>query len=341
MSTLACAAKRHRVRVSGDFGGAMADRAAWGSVAASGDTRTVFQQWHWQRTWWQVYGRGRLVVVNVGGERSDGGVAAIAPLFVDGDMAFFVGSGGSDYLDFVGDISEPGVVEAILSAVLKEVPGLLGFRFYHVPEGSRTGARLQEAAGALGLQCVDEGSMVAPLLDLGPAGEAGLRAAQKKSLVRHERAFCARGELTVTHLHEGEAIGPWLEAFFDQHVRRWQQTSHPSLFCEPVHREFYRRLAAGAAADDGLRFTVVESGGRAIAFHFGFCLGGRYLWYKPSFEIELARWSPGEVLLRQLLLAAVQEGAQAFDFGLGDETFKHRFASRVPLVRTWGLYPRS
>ena len=26
--------------------------------------------------------------------------------------------------------------------------------------------------------------------------------------------------------------------------------------------------------------------------------------------------------------------------GLGDEAFKHRFSSRTPLVRTWGLYPR-
>ena len=86
---------------------------------------------------------------------------------------------------------------------------------------------------------------------------------------------------------------------------------------------------------------MIEFDGRPIAFHFGFSFAGNYLWYKPSFEIALARKSPGEVLLRQLLLAAVQENAYVFDFGLGDEAFKHRFASRSQLVRTWGLYPRS
>ena len=36
---------------------------------------------------------------------------------------------------------------------------------------------------------------------------------------------------------------------------------------------------------------------------------------------------------------AVEEGARTFDFGLGDEACKRRFANRVRRVRTWGLYP--
>jgi CelD/BcsL family acetyltransferase involved in cellulose biosynthesis len=88
-----------------------------------------------------------------------------------------------------------------------------------------------------------------------------------------------------------------------------------------------------------LRFTRVDWNDRPIAFHFGFCHAGRFLWYKPSFAIDLARRSPGEVLLRHLLLAAAAEGATAFDFGLGNEAFKHRFATHTRRVRTWGLYP--
>ena len=42
--------------------------------------------------------------------------------------------------------------------------------------------------------------------------------------------------------------------------------------------------------------------------------------------------------MRQLLLAAAAEGTHTFDFGLGDEAFKSRFATRVDVVRNWGLY---
>ena len=43
--------------------------------------------------------------------------------------------------------------------------------------------------------------------------------------------------------------------------------------------------------------------------------------------------------MRNLLLAALEEGAEVFDLGLGAETFKQRFATHMPMVRTWGLYP--
>lgn len=35
----------------------------------------------------------------------NGQPVALAPLFADSGMVYFVGSGGSDYLDFVGDSS--------------------------------------------------------------------------------------------------------------------------------------------------------------------------------------------------------------------------------------------
>jgi hypothetical protein len=51
--------------------------------------------------------------------------------------------------------------------------------------------------------------------------------------------------------------------------------------------------------------------------------------------------TPGEVLLRQLIRAAVEEGADVFDFGIGDEAYKYRFATGQEQLITWGIYPMS
>jgi CelD/BcsL family acetyltransferase involved in cellulose biosynthesis len=88
-----------------------------------------------------------------------------------------------------------------------------------------------------------------------------------------------------------------------------------------------------------LRFMRLDWDGRPIAFHYGFRYRGTYHWDTPSFAIDLAHRSPGSVLIRQLLLAAIAEGAETFDFGLGDLEFKRRFTNRVNRVHTWGLYP--
>ena len=307
----------------------------WTTLLRHGETDTVFLTWTWQRVWWEVFGRGQLLLVVV--ER-EGEPIAITPLFRDGGMVFFVSSGGSDYLEFIGDTSEEGVLEAILDAARSEAEGFVGFRFYHLPDRSQTGKRLQRAAAAFGLACFDEGELAAPVLEIQDPADA-LAAASKKSLLRHERGLAKSGALYTTHICEPGAVREHLNAFFQQHIDRWAATSSPSLFQDAAWRTFYTRLTEATDDVPWLRFTRVDWNERLIAFHFGFYYRGEYLWYKPTFDIALARQSPGEVLLRQLLLAAIDEGARAFDFGLGEESFKLRFATHVRHVRTWGLYP--
>lgn len=323
-------------RVLQEFTQPLVSPARWHALLASGSTNSVFMTWHWQKAWWDVFGRGQLMLILV--ERN-GQPITLAPLFADSGMVYFVGSGGSDYLDFVGDSSDSAVLMAILDAARGFVDHFLGFLFYHVPDISPTGAALQVAGRALGLHCYDQGDHPAPRLELAANQEAARTAARKKSLVRHENALRRRGDLVICHLRQGAEILPHLDAFFAQHITRWQATPFPSLFHEPAQRQFYQTLCTQAADTGWLRFTRLDWDGHPIAFHFGSCYDGSYLWYKPSFDVELARHSPGEVLLRQLMLAAMDEGAETFDFGLGDETFKQRFATSTWRVRNWGLYP--
>ncbi|MBK5272723.1 MAG: GNAT family N-acetyltransferase [Bacteroidia bacterium] len=94
-----------------------------------------------------------------------------------------------------------------------------------------------------------------------------------------------------------------LNDFFDQYVKRWGETiTLKSLFNEQVERRFYKRLCIGLSGKCWLRFTRIVWNDRSIAFHFGYNYSGFFSWYKPSFDISLTKRSPGEVLLRQLIL---------------------------------------
>jgi CelD/BcsL family acetyltransferase involved in cellulose biosynthesis len=326
------------VRAMGGFDDPHFGATAWDALLAAGDTDVVFLTWHWQRAWWQSFGRGELMLLLA--ER-DGVPLALAPLFADSGMVFFVGAGGSDYLGFVGSVAEPAVLDALLGAARERAPGFLGFLLHHVPDTSRTGALLRAAAGRLGLQCVQQGTLPAPTLALHDDPARALAATRKKSLLRHEAGLRRAGALSIHAASSAADVLPQLDDFFAQHVARWAQTPWPSLFLDAAQRAFYVRLAEAGAEAGWLRFTRLDWNGDAAAYHFGFCHGGSYLWYKPSFDIALARRSPGEVLLRQLLLTAIAEGAREFDFGIGDEPFKQRFATGARSVENWGLYPNT
>lgn len=314
------------------------DGTPWERLLALSETRTVFQTREWLAAWWRAYGRGRLLPLLV--ERR-GEPVLFAPLFAEAGMAFLVGSGGSDELDLIGDTACPGALEEIVAAAMDLTPDFVGIRLYHVPDDSTTGSRISGLAHRFGLRAYDEGHLAVPTI----AGEdmAALLtdAAGRSSLRRHERGLERLGTLEVEHRRGGAELGPMLDAFFEQHVARWSMTSSPSLFLDARHRSFYRHLVAEAGDADWLRFSRVLLDGRPAAMHLGFHHDGTFVWYKPTFAPDLARHSPGEVLLRHLFLAARDEGAVRFDFGIGDEAFKHRFATVTRHVRTWGLYPGS
>ena len=324
-----------RTRVLKGFNDASFGPDCWRALLSCGDSDVMFLTREWQCAWWESFGRGQLLLILA---EMDGEDIALAPFFTEAGMVYFVGSGGSDYLDFIGNISDPHILDALLTKARKSVTDFIGFVFYHVPEISHTGNRLMEAAERLGLSFFDEGELLAPALDLRGKEGQGLAATRKKSLVRHENFFRREGGLEVLHMKDGRAILPHLDEFFEQHMARWTKTPYPSLFHDKTQCTFYKQLCKEAADTGWLRFTRINWENRPIAFHFGFYYNGSYMWYKPSFAIDLANRSPGEVLLRYLLLAAIEEGAKTFDFGLGEEVFKSRFATHVNNVHTWSLY---
>ena len=309
--------------------------AVWNALVSRGGTDAIFLTWEWQKAWWDSFERRGLLLL--GAER-DGQLVAIAPFFAEEGMIYFVGSGGSDYLDFAGAISAPEVLDGLLTCARNSVPEFIGFRFFHLTDRSPTAELLRASALRLGLVSREEGVQPAPATQLGTDSAADRALTQKKSLLRHEAYFRRSGPLEVLHHSTAEEIGPHLDEFFQQHIARWSATPHPSLFHDARQRSFYRTVTQYASSAGWLRFTRIAADGRPIAFHFGFVYHGSFMWYKPTFAIDLARHSPGEVLLRQLLLRAIEESAHTFDFGLGDEPFKQRFATHTQSVRDFGLY---
>jgi CelD/BcsL family acetyltransferase involved in cellulose biosynthesis len=137
---------------------------------------------------------------------------------------------------------------------------------------------------------------------------------------------------------DSAAILPQLGDFYSQHLARWRAKSDPSLFAEPRQRAFIERFLRTAAETGWLRFLRLDWQGRPLAFEFGWYYRGIYYPGPWCFAIDQARRSPGQVLLRQSLLAALAEQLTTYDLGGGDQEYKLRLPVRVKRCYTWGLY---
>ena len=144
--------------------------------------------------------------------------------------------------------------------------------------------------------------------------------------MRHERKLARRGALTLARVKPEEADAA-LEAMFDQHIARRLAAGDESLFLNEHSREFYKGLVACADFADFGCFDALKAGDRDVAYHFGLYGAATFIWYKPTFDMNLQHEGPGEVLFKALVEHASAAGHSYFDFSRGDEPFKLRFAN--------------
>jgi CelD/BcsL family acetyltransferase involved in cellulose biosynthesis len=325
-----------RVRILSGFSDSRLSPERWQALLAKGNTDVVFLTWHWLRTWSEVYfGKGeRLLVAAERGSE----IFAIAPLIsIEGNI-MFLGSGESDYLDFIGDPEEPAVVAAMLEAARERVPDFCGFELALVPEHSPTKRLLAVASDQCGLEIWLRQEMPAVEVELIEQAEE-VQSAISHSMFRREEYYRRRGPLVVSQLSDSSAIQPWLPVFYAQHIARWEKKGQASPFVDPERRAFLERFLEIAADTGWIRFLVIQSAGRPIACEFAWYYRGTHYSGPWCFAVEESNHSPGHVLLRQSVQAALAAGLRNYDLGIGDQPYKFRLPAKTKNCQTWGLYP--
>ncbi|MCA8955600.1 MAG: GNAT family N-acetyltransferase [Planctomycetes bacterium] len=297
--------------------------AEWNALAATSAVSSVFQTHEWHSAWWSVYGPGEELLL-LAAHRC-GELVGLLPLWIDATRtARFVGHGKSDFVDAIVAVE----YDDVRTSLLREANSLARWRrleLRNLPAASPTVGVLTR----LGWRALEIDATPCPTLRIAGAPEHFAEVRRKKSLRRHLNHFRKQDGYRVEHLTRAAEVHPHLAAFFEQHVGRWQGTDSPSLFLRDRDRAFYARLTDVLDATGWLRFTRLSVEDQAIAFHYGFVHSGVFVWYKPSFDIALAKKSPGEALLAELFERTAEEECDEFDFTVGDEAFKSRFANHV------------
>jgi CelD/BcsL family acetyltransferase involved in cellulose biosynthesis len=312
-------------------------RERWNALVSGGATPTGFLTWEFQKTWWETLG-GEGETLLVAAER-DGEVVAIAPFFAIEGMVWFVGSSFEfEYLDLIGDGSDPAVVSALLERARDHSSSFAQLTVEFLPVDSPTRDLMEQVAPELGLSFTKLYRMDLAEIDVADR-EATLARANRASVLKLERWFTRNGRLQVTHLRDGAEILPQLGALYEQHCARWPNDENKSRFFNPEVRAFFERITERAATSGWLRFTRIDWDGRPLAFHWGHAYDGRYFVGPTCFAPELARRSPGRLLLRHLMLDALDDGAHTLYLGTGDQPFKLELASRVNKVGTYRIQP--
>jgi CelD/BcsL family acetyltransferase involved in cellulose biosynthesis len=307
---------------------------------------TAFQAWEWVMAWWQTMGRRRPVYV-IEVQRA-GSTIALSCLV---RSRLGVGAAAFELLTPVGqDPADAGRLtmgdlDAGGGALLDAIGELCGqrMRVLNIPRLRDDGAEHDLVTyhdWSPRLRLTEETRSVCPVLVYDgltdPAAHVAATA-KRRSVPRLRRRLAELGDITIDLR---APVGEGFDELLAVYDARWTDRSdEQGLFASPRSRDFARQAATALERRDALWLSLVRVDGRPIAGCMGYVVGGRYLYHKPAFDPEYARFKPGHLLISELAAEHVALGVRELDFGRGGAEYKDRWATASHDVVSYSLSP--
>ena len=172
---------------------------------------------------------------------------------------------------------------------------------------------------------------VSPVADLSAGHEAYLadvRARSKDVLTQTAR----RGRKLGREV--GDVVFEWhdpdpavLDTLFEWKSAQYRATGVWDRFDQPWIVQVARDLAA--IESEGLTGAVatLRAGSTLVAVHLGLLGRDRLVWWFPAYDPQFASYSPGLLLLLELVAASAARGLGRVDLGRGEHHYKLRVAT--------------
>lgn len=316
------------------------DYDAWRSLAPEWNDlldrcprATPFQRPGWLLPWWTEFGSGELAVLAF---RAQGRLVGLLPSFIhrwDGcRQVTLVGTGLTDYLDLTAEAPfARGCATAALEwlqatrdewdvADWQDLPGdspLIAARDHLRAE---VGRGLTATAASL---CAGASEQHASL-------PHGLRRTIRISTRRLEKQ--ARLEFETIR-SDPDAIA--LKALFRLHQQRWAGRGGPQSMLDSTSAQRFLVAATKALSARGtLRLYTMRFAGYIVALIYAILDRAHVYGYITGMDPDLAKFSPGSLLLNYAMADAIGEGARVWDFLRGEEEYKFQWGARqIPKFR--------
>ena len=309
-------------------------RPDWNPLLQRAPMDHVFYTWEWQKTWWDAYRPGKLLVLAC---HQGGQLNGIAPLFLtesDGKRtAQIIGCVDvTDYLDFIVDQAHArAVYTALADCLAARRADFDALDFCNIPYDSPSRQVLPGLLEERGFSTEVEQQEVCPIIELPADWRGYLGMLDKKQ--RHEL------RRKIRRVQGSEKAIDWyiVNGLHDleeeiTHFVRLMAASDPekeAFLRDERNLRFFRNIVPLLQDCGWLQLNFLTVDDERAAAYINFVYGDRVMVYNSGHDHQdYADLSPGIVLLAYNIRHAIEQGYQTYDFLRGDEAYKYRMGGR-------------
>jgi CelD/BcsL family acetyltransferase involved in cellulose biosynthesis len=313
----------------------------WAELA--GDAlASPYQAFDWESAWWRHVAEPAGESLKLVSLRRDGSLIALLPLSSRREMGVCVARflGGTHFnlqlpiwqgalCSVLGDLPVEQLLRRIGAVIQADVVELS-----HQPRTWQ--GRPNPFVSADAEECVSP-TFALPLSNDFDTLSRAQRSAKSLQQIRRKRKLLQKacGEVAFRCALDAASRERAIEAVIRQRNARRDLSGIPSFFDMPGGEAFIRDVAGRLSDEDGfhppLRIDYLEVGGEIAATYFGAVRSGVYSCFLNSFEPKFEHYSPGEIILHDLVEVLCAGNMTLLDLGVGVEQYKKSWCDPVPL----------
>jgi CelD/BcsL family acetyltransferase involved in cellulose biosynthesis len=146
----------------------------------------------------------------------------------------------------------------------------------------------------------------------------------RKNIIRARRQLSDLGELSLEVAKE-ENLDEYMAWLFRLHNASWHKRNMPGLLAESALQDFHRETAKELFQNKIMRLYVLKHNGKVISAVYSLIKDSRLYYYIGGFDPVFSKFSPGSVILLEIIKNAISEGIRKFDFLRGSEDYKYKW----------------
>lgn len=301
----------------------------WDEMVRQNPHATVFQTREWYAAWIGSVAEAEsaepviLRIPQCGAPRA-GLAVQISPGRERGSVIRPLSAPWADYHEAVGDPRDREGIELLAQALSRFVVSCgCPLVFEDVTPGGMLATALSAFAHPAGLSSVTESIS---LVD----DDHWMHIFSGKEHETKLRRLKRLGTVHCSHHTAADAVQERLTTFIEMHRRQWQDRPDAvAPFDGGVIDEAFRAIACRLAPAGRVVLTELTLDSRPLAMYLGFRHADRYHAYRTTFNREFKRFSPGHLMLRQMMADFRNCGIKELDLMRGGYAYKEQYASKV------------
>ncbi len=140
---------------------------------------------------------------------------------------------------------------------------------------------------------------------------SGRRSDLRRAIRNAEKIGTIRYEVLTPKPAELNAL---LDEAFEVEASNWKGREGSAVAKDKLRGKFYRQYATAACESGILRLAFLRLGDRAVAMQYAIEAGGSYWLLKIGYRDDVARCSPGMLLIAETIRYAASQGLASYEF---------------------------